>query len=52
MQRDRSLAKYWLRPVNLARSTGFSPHELRAIEGIVTENAEKLLEEWREYFAE
>lgn len=52
VQRDRNLAKFWLGPVGLARSTGFPSHELRTIEAIVRENEERLLEAWREYFAE
>ena len=50
VQRERMLAKFWLRPVHLARSTGFSPRELRRIEALVTENASALLEAWNEYF--
>jgi hypothetical protein len=46
------LAKLWLEPVSLARSTGFSPRELRTIEGIVVENARVLLEAWHEYFTD
>jgi hypothetical protein len=28
VQRERMLAQFWLEPVGLARSTGFSPPEL------------------------
>ena len=51
VQRERMLAKFWLNPVSLARSTGFSPRELRRIQGIVTENATALQEAWNEYFS-
>jgi hypothetical protein len=51
VQRDRKLAKFWLVPVNLAGSTGFSPRELRKIEVIVSENRERLLEAWNEHFS-
>jgi hypothetical protein len=44
------LAKYWLEPVVLARSTGFSPRELRLIQAIVIENQATLLEAWHEFF--
>ena len=50
VQRDRMLAKYWLAPVSLARSTGFSPVELRKIQLIVTQNLTTIREAWDEYF--
>lgn len=46
------LAKFWLEPVALARSTGFPPRELRRIRTIVIENAFILLEAWNEYFTD
>jgi hypothetical protein len=46
------LAKFWLAPVLLARSTGFPPQELRRIERIVAESERALLEAWNEYFAD
>ena len=52
VQRDRMLAKFWLEPVVLSRSTGFSPRELRRIQDIVIENQVTLLEAWREYFTD
>jgi len=52
VQRDKMLAKFWLEPVQLARSTGFSPRELRRVESIVAENIDLLLEAWNEYFAD
>jgi hypothetical protein len=52
VQRERMLAKYWLEPVSLARSTGYSSVELRRVEAIVTENVVVLREAWNEYFTE
>ena len=52
VQRERMLAKFWLDPVSLARSTGFSPAELRRIETVVAENVSVLLEAWNEYFTD
>ena len=52
IQRERMLAKFWLSPVRLARSTGFSPRELRRIQTLVAENQPRLLEAWHEYFAD
>ena len=44
IQRDRMLAKFWLKPVALASSTRFSPKELRKLESLVAENKEPFLE--------
>ena len=52
IQRERMLAKFWLEPVSLARSTGFAPAELRRIQAVVTENTRALLEAWNEYFTD
>jgi hypothetical protein len=52
VQRERMLAKFWIDPVRLARSTGFAPRELRRIEGIVKEKEVTLLEAWHEYFSD
>jgi len=51
IQRDRMLAKFWLKPVALASSTRFSPKDLKKLEILVTENRELLLEAWNEYFS-
>lgn len=50
VQRDRSLAKFWLEPLALASSTDFASHELRRIEDIVAENRERFVEAWHEFF--
>lgn len=52
VQREQMLAKFWLNPVGLARSTGFSPRELRRIQSLVVENAAALQEAWDEHFAD
>jgi len=52
VQRERMLAKFWLEPVSLARSTGFSPSGLRRIQTIVTESVDAILEAWNEYFTD
>ncbi len=51
IQREKMLAKFWLRPVMLASSTRFSPQELRKLEALVTEHSNVLLEAWNEYFS-
>lgn len=50
VQRDRKLAKFWLDPVRLARSTRFEAHELNEVEGLVRDNEVRLLEVWHEFF--
>ena len=50
VERDEKEAKFWLRPVKLERSGGFSRQELRKIEVLVGDNAEALLRSWNEYF--
>jgi hypothetical protein len=52
VQRERMLAKFWLEPVTLARSTGFAPTELRKIQAIVIEHESVLLEAWNGYFTD
>lgn len=49
IQRDRSIAKFWLQPVALASSHGFAGHELNELHGIVRENAARYLEKWHEH---
>ena len=50
VQRERMLAKFWLKPVALASSTKFSSKEIRDLQQIVEEHQNKLLEAWNEYF--
>ena len=48
--RDRSCAKFWIGPVRLASSGGFSRLEIFRIEKVVGDNAEVLLSKWNEFF--
>lgn len=50
VRRDQSTAKFWLAPVRLARSRGFSDHELRRIQKVIEENHDRMLEAWNEHF--
>jgi hypothetical protein len=50
VQRDRAVAKFWLAPVALEWSSGFSSRELRRIERLVAERRDQLQEAWREFF--
>jgi hypothetical protein len=49
VDRDDDSAKFWLKPVALARNLGFRPHELREIERLVANNQQMLLEAWNGY---
>ena len=46
VDRDDCSAKFWLKPVALARNCLFSPVELRRIDALVRANADRLLEAW------
>jgi hypothetical protein len=50
VERDKSIAKFWLDPVALEWSHAFSAHELREIERIVAEHQESMRVKWNEYF--
>ena len=50
VQRDRRLAKFWLAPGRLARSSNLASHELADIEALVRDNQSALLEAWHEFF--
>lgn len=44
------VAKFWLRPVALAKSRGFRPNELSEIRRLVQENVVLFEERWHEHF--
>jgi len=50
VERDNCEAKFWLDPVRLERSRGFSRHEIKRIHDIIEHNQRFLLERWNEYF--
>ncbi len=43
-------AKFWLLPVELANSYGFSAKEINTIRKIVVENQQLFIDTWNEYF--
>ena len=49
-ERDDSEAKFWLDPIRLERSHGFSRKEINQIQAIVTRSQQGLLDQWNEYF--
>ena len=51
VERDNRTAKFWLRPVELAKQRNFSEHEIRRIEAMVAENEVEILRVWHDRFA-
>ncbi len=50
VERDDKVAKFWLDPILLKRSGGFSRSEIGRIQKLVSVHRKKLLEAWNEYF--
>lgn len=50
VDRDDSMAKFWLDPVRLQTSRGFKSQELNKIGKIVEERREQLRRAWDDYF--
>jgi len=52
VERERMKAKFWLDPVRLDRSGGFSPPEINRIQRHVEANQEFFLRRWNEIFGD
>ena len=50
VERDDRIVKFWLDPVRLQSSGGFSRVELARTEGRVSDHRVALMEAWHEYF--
>jgi hypothetical protein len=50
VDRDDQSAKFWLRPLALARDLGFGPVELHRVQRMLKENESTLLEKWNARF--
>jgi hypothetical protein len=50
IERENKKAKFWLVPVRLENSGGFSRTEINRIQGLVTDNREQILRRWNEFF--
>jgi len=50
VQRERLLAKFWLKPVSLAGSSGFAAPELNKLLGLVEAHQQIFVEAWNEFF--
>jgi hypothetical protein len=44
VERDDKIAKFWLEPVRLQSSGGFSRHEINRIRKLIEENQQEILE--------
>ncbi len=47
----RGYAKFWLNPIELARSRNFRSHELEEIKRLIDENKDEIERRWREHFS-
>ena len=50
VERDAAQAKFWLEPISLQSSTGFSRSDLNAIYRLIEQNHPLLLQHWHDYF--
>ena len=50
IEKGDSVAKFWLKPVALARSKGFRQHELSRIRQLVEKHQPVFLRAWNEFF--
>ena len=50
VERDKSLAKFWLEPVSLQSSAGFPRPELSEIQRLINQHHPILLQHWHDYF--
>lgn len=50
VEHDENVAKFWLEPVRLHTSGGFSRVEIGRIHKLVADHAEELKEAWNAYF--
>lgn len=50
VEREDKIAKFWLDPVRLQSSGGFSRNELARIQNIINQHQTQLIEAWNAYF--
>lgn len=50
VEREDKVAKFWVDPVRLSRSGGFSRKELGTIQALLREHEARLIEAWNDYF--
>lgn len=49
VERDRFVAKFWLSPVRMQESGGFSRREINGIQRIVEQNRQDFMRSWNEH---
>ena len=50
VERDDNVAKFWLDPLRLQRSGGFSRREIGRLQKLLSASRLRLLEAWNDYF--
>jgi len=50
VEKDDRTAKFWLDPVRMHSSGGFSPDEIRRSQRIVEQHRKKFLRRWHDHF--
>ncbi len=50
VERDDKIAKFWLNPIRLQNSGGFSRVEISQVSKIIDQHRDQLMEAWHEYF--
>ncbi|MBI1729981.1 DUF4160 domain-containing protein [Candidatus Acetothermia bacterium] len=51
VEHDDKIAKFWLDPIRMHRSGGFSRAEVSRIQKLAGTHQKRLLEAWNEYFS-
>ena len=51
VEEGNKTAKFWIEPVELAESHGFSTRQLNKIEQLVEDNVQLIIKEWRGFHA-
>jgi hypothetical protein len=52
VEREDRIAKFWLDPIRLQRSSGFNGAEIRRIQRMIVEHHSQLVEAWNAYFSD
>ncbi len=50
LEHGDSVAKFWLKPVQLASNYGFKSHNLVKLNKLVQQNRQLFIEKWNEHF--
>src|SRR4051794_15354437 len=50
VKRNQAIAKFWPKPVSLAKNRGFKKPELKKIAKLAAESEQALVEAWHDYF--